>query len=84
MVIFFHLALFLLFQHLRISGLIIVQKYRVQNLDVDVIDRKLLIYFSLFKLFLKFFFCFAFAGIANIEESEIFVSMNHSVNLQYA
>ncbi len=40
--------------------------------------------FLFFKLFLKFFFCFAFAGMANIEENEIFTSMNHSVNLQYA
>ncbi len=60
-------------------------KVRFQNLDVDVINKKLLIYFFLFiKLFLKFFFCFAFAGITNIEENEIFVSMNHSMNLQYA
>ncbi len=34
-----------------IPGLIIVQKYRVKNLDVDVINRKLLIYFSLFQVF---------------------------------
>ncbi len=34
-----------------IPGLIIVQKYPIQNLDVDVIDRKLLIYFSLFQAF---------------------------------
>ncbi len=34
-----------------LPGLIIVQKYNVQNLDVDVINRKLLIYFSLFQSF---------------------------------
>ncbi len=67
-----------------IPGLIIVQKYRVQNLDVDVINRKLLIYFSLLQAFLKFFFCFAFAGMVNIKKHEIFICINHSVNLQYA
>ncbi len=62
-------------------GLITVLKYGVQNLYVDVISRKLLTYFSFYQAF-KFFFCFAFAGMANIEENEIFVSMNHNVNLQ--
>ncbi len=43
-----------------ISGLIIVQKYGFQNLDVDVINRKLLIYFFLFQAFSYIFLLFCF------------------------
>ncbi len=47
-----------------IPGLIIVQKYHAQNLDVNVINRKLLIYFSLFQAFSWVFllFCFCWYG----------------------
>ncbi len=67
-----------------IPGLIIIQStaFKILMLTKSIEDYKFI--FLFFKLLLKFFFCFAFAGKANIDENEIFVSMNHSVNLQYA